>query len=106
MPHYQPIERAFAIDALFARIYRATPQKARDLSMLLTMPERATVALSCNARTHLRPQGRAIASACSLASLVKEGGQASLSLFKHPEAAADTWGAVIREGRRPVSLAG
>lgn len=106
MPSHLPVDRVAAADALLAQICRATPREARDLSMLLTLPERAALALSCNARTHLRAQGRAIAGACSAASLVKEGGQAGLSLFDQAEAAADTWGAVVREGRRPVSLAG
>ena len=66
--------------------------------MLLTMPERAALALSCNARAHLRAQGRAIASACSLASLVKEVGQAGLSLFNQVEAGADTWGTMAASG--------
>ncbi len=103
MPHQPPTHRAATIDALFAQICRATPQEARDLSMLLTMKERAALALFCNARTHLRAQGRAIASACSLA---KEGGQAGVTLFDQAEVAADTWGASVREGKRPVSLAG
>lgn len=106
MPHHPPTQRVAITDALFAQICRATPQEARDLSMLLTMEESAALALSCNARTHLRAQGRAIASACSLASLVKEGGQAGLSLFDQAGAEADTWGAIMREGKRPVSLAG
>ncbi len=106
MPHHPPTPRVTTTEALFAQICRATPKEARDLSMLLTMVERAALALSCNTRTHLRAQGRAIASACSLASLVEEGGQAGLSLFDQAEAAADTWGAPVREGRRPVSLAG
>ena len=106
MPHHLPVERAATVDTLFARICRATPREARDLSMLLTMPERAAVALSCNARTHLRAQGRAIAGTCTLASLVQEGGQAGLSLFNQADAAAETWGGVVREGKRPVSLAG
>ena len=70
------------------------------------MPERAALALSCNVRTHLRAQGRAIAGACSLASLVKEGGQAGLSLFNQVEAATDTWGATANPLKRRVSLAG
>ncbi len=92
MPHHLP-DRAAIIDALFAQICRATPQEARDLSMLLTLPERAAVALACNARTHLRAQGRAIAGACTLASLVNEGGQVGLSLFNQIDAGAETWGA-------------
>lgn len=106
MPSHPPADRAMTADALFGQICRATPQEARALSMLLTMPERAALALACNARTHLRAQGRAIAGACSAASLAKEGGQAGISLFEQAEAAADTFGAVVREGRRPVSLAG
>ena len=106
MPHHPSTQRAATTGALFAQICRATPQEARDLSLLLSMAERAALALCCNARTHLRAQGRAIASACSLASLVKEGGQAGLSLFDQAGAAADTWGAIMREGKRPVSLAG
>ena len=106
MPPHPPTRRAATTDVLFARICRATPQEARDLSMPLTMPERAALALSCNARTHLRAQGRAIAGACSLTSLVKEGGQAGLSLFSQAEGAADMGGAPMREGKRPISLAG
>ncbi len=106
MSHHLPGERAVTVDTLFAQICRATPQEARELSMLLTLPERAAVALACNARTHLRAQGRAIAGVCTLASLAREGGQAGLSLFNQAEAGAETWGAVVREGRRPVSLAG
>lgn len=106
MSNHSPADRPATADTLFAQICRATPQEARDLSMLLTMPERASLALSCNARAHLRAQGRAIAGACSLASLVKEGGQAGLSLFNQVEAGADNWGAAANPGKRRVSLAG
>ena len=97
--------RTAAMETFFAQICRAAPEEARDLSMLLTMPERATLALSCNARAHLRAQGRAIAGACSLASLVKEGGQAGLSLFNQVEAGSDTWGAASNSVKCRVSLA-
>ncbi len=106
MSYHLPVNRVATTDSLFAQICRATPQEALDLSMLLTMPERAALALSCNARAHMREQGRAIASACSLASLVKEGGQAGLSLFNQVEAGADTWGTSAASGKRRVSLAG
>ncbi len=106
MSHHLPGERAVTIDTLFAQICRATPQEARELSMLLTLPERATVALACNARTHLRAQGRAIAGVCTQASLVKEGGQAGLSLFNQANVGADTWGAMTASGKPHVSLAG
>ena len=106
MSNHSPADRLATADTLFAQICRATPEEARSLSMLLTMPERAALALSCNARTHLRAQGRAIAGACSLASLVKEGGQAGLSLFNQVEAGADVWGATGGSVKRRVSLAG
>ncbi len=106
MSYRPPPDRASTAETLFAQICRATPQEALDLSMLLTMPERAALALSCNARTHLRAKGRAIASACSLSSLVKEGGQAGLSLFNQVEAGADTWGTSGGSNKRHVSLAG
>ena len=94
------------LDRLFAQICRATPQEARDFAMPLTMSERATLALSCNGRAHLREQGRAIAGACTLASLVKEGGHAGLVLFQQVEAGAETWGTTAPKGQRRVSLAG
>ena len=106
MPYPLPAGRAFATDTLFAQICRATPHEARELSMLLTMPERAGLALSCNARTHLRAQGRAIAGACTLASLVKEGGQMGLSLFNQADAGAETWNTGPTSGKRRISLAG
>ena len=106
MSHHLPVERVATVDTLFAQICRATPQEARDLSMLLTMPERAAVALACNARAHLRAQGRAIASVCTLASLVREGGQAGSSLFNQAEAGAETWGTAAAPGKQRVSLAG
>ena len=106
MSYRPPVDRVATTDTLFAQICRTTPKEALDLSMLLTMPERAALALSCNARAHMRAQGRAIASACSLASLVKEGGQPGLSLFNQVEAGADTWGTTIAaSGKRRVSLA-
>lgn len=106
MSYHLPAARVVPTDVLFAQICRATPEEARSLSMALPLPERAAVALACNARTHLRAQGRAIASACTLTSLVTEGGQAGLMLFNQIEAATDTWGAPVREGKRRVSLAG
>ena len=106
MPHFPPPNRVAAINALFAQICQATPSEARNLSMLLTLEERAAVALSCNARTHLRAQGRAIAGACTLDSLVAEGGQAGRSLFTQAETEGDTWGATVSFTKRPVSLAG
>lgn len=101
-----PGHRASALDLLFPRICRATAQEARELCMSLTMSERANLALSCNSRAHLREQGRAIAGACTLESLVKEGGQAGLVLFNQIEAGAETWGTTASKERRRISLAG
>ncbi|MGI3903359.1 MAG: hypothetical protein ACRYGP_13080 [Janthinobacterium lividum] len=106
MPHHLPVERAATVNTLFAQICRETPEKARDLSMLLTMLERAAVALACNARTHLRAQGRAIASVWTLASLVREGGQAGSSLFSQTEAGVDIWKTSGALGKRRVPLFG
>ena len=103
---YLSAARVVTSDMLFAQICRATPEEARSLSMTLPMPERAVVALACNARTHLRAQGRAIASACTLTSLVIEGGQAGLTLFNQIETETDTWGGPVQESKRRVSLAG
>ncbi len=106
MPYPLPADRTVTADTLFSQICRATPHEARELSMLLTMSERAALALSCNARSHLRAQGRAIAGACTLASLVKEGGQMGFSLFNQVDAAAETWNIGLAVGKRRVSLAG
>ena len=106
MRHEPALGRTMAADALFAQICRMTPQEARDLSLLLTASERAALALFCNARTHMREHGRAIAGACSRDSLLKEGGHAGLVLFAQVEMGADTESATLRDGRRRVSLAG
>ena len=104
--HHEPAgDRAAVSGALFAQICRANPVEARDLSKLLTASERVALALICNARSHLREHGRAIAGACSRESLLLEGGQAGLALFNQIDAGEDTWGAVPRAPKRPVSLA-
>ena len=104
--HSAPGHRTSALDLLFPRICRATAQEARELSMSLTMSERANLALSCNGRAHLRAQGRAIAGACTMESLVEEGGYAGLVLFNQVEAGSETWGTTPSKERRRISLAG
>ena len=101
-----PSHSASALDLLFPRICRATAQEARELSMSLTLSERANLALSCNGRAHLRAQGRAIAGACTMESLVEEGGYAGLVLFNQVEAGSETWGTTPPKERRRISLAG
>ena len=98
--------RASALDLLFPQICQASAHEARELCMSLTMSERAALALSCNSRTHLRDQGRAIAGACTMESLVKEGGHAGLVLFNQVEAGGETWGMTAPKERRRISLAG
>ena len=100
-----PEGRTAAVDTLFAQICRATPQEARDLAMLFMAAERAALALACNARTHLRDHGRAIASTCSRESLVAEGGHAGAVLFDQIDGEGDTWGALARPEKRRISLA-
>lgn len=97
--------RTVAMDTLFAQICRATPEEARSLSMLFAVSERAALALACNARTHLRDHGRAIAGTCTRESLAAEGGQAGLVLFDQIDGGGDTWGAAPRTEKRRISLA-
>ena len=73
--------------------------------MLLVASERAALALACNARTHLRDHGLAIAAACSRESLFAQGGQAGLVLFDQIGSGGDTWGAITRPEKARVSLA-
>ena len=97
--------RTAATETLFTQICRATPDEARSLAMLLPVPERAALALACNARTHLRDHGRAIAGTCTRESLVAEGGQAGLVLFGQIGGGGETWGVTARE-KRHISLGG
>jgi hypothetical protein len=91
MPHYAtsaPADTAVLTDQFLAALYRSTPDEARDLSLQLPLPMRAQLALFCNARLHLRPIGRAIATACTEASLINEAGAAGRTLFAQAAAAA------------------
>ena len=106
MTHRLPEGRTAAVDTLFAQICRATPEEARSLAMLFDASERAALALACNARTHLRDHGRAIASTCTRESLQAEGGQAGLVLFDQLGSGGDTWGAAPRTEKRRISLGG
>ena len=97
--------RTAVVETLFAQICRATPEEARSLSMLFALSERAALALACNARTHLREHGRAIAGTCTRDSLVAEGGHAGSVLFDQIDGEGDTWGAIARPEKRRISLA-
>lgn len=85
-------ERIPVSEALFAQICRASPNEARTLSLLLLPSERAQLALFCNARSHLRDRGRAIAEVCTEESLTLEGGYAGLVLFGQTKSGPETWG--------------
>ena len=93
-------------DALLARICRATPNEARDLALSLSAVDRAKLAIFCNARTHLRSHGRAIAGACTEASLAEVGGHAGLELLRQVALRPDTFGAPSTTFKKPISLAG
>ncbi len=92
-------ERIPVSEALFAQICRASPEEARTLSLLLSPVERAQLALFCNARSHLRDRGRAIAEVCSEDSLRLEGGYAGMVLFAQAKSGPETWGVITRQGR-------
>ena len=98
--------RAAAIEVLFAQICRATPQEARDLSMMLNASERAEMALFCYGKSHAREQGRAIASACTPESLIRAGGAAGQALALRVEVGEAAGEAIPRPERKRVSLAG
>lgn len=91
-------------EALIAKLCRATPIEALALSLELSALERAKLAVFCNARTHLRSQGRAIASACTEASLLQEAGQAGFVLLQQTRVGPDTWGSTSRASAREISL--
>ena len=85
--------------AVFAALCGATaPADALRLVADLPEAERARLALFCNARSHLRGVGRAIAHTCSRNVLMLEGGTAGQFLF---EQAAQGGPA-----RKRISLAG
>jgi hypothetical protein len=92
-------------DAIFARVCRSNPTQARELAVLLGPSQRAQLALFCNARSHLRDVGRAIASMCSEDSLIREGGHAGRVLFSQVKAGPETWGMPAKTGPRQITLA-
>lgn len=93
-------------DALLAKVCRATPDEAHNLSLSLSMADRAKLAIFCNAKSHLRSHGRAIASACTEASLVEVGGLAGEELLRQAALRPDTWGEGQVTLKKQVSLAG
>ena len=92
-------------DTFLGKIYRATSDEARRLSLALDEADRARLALFCNGKAHLRGHGRAIATACTLESLISEAGQAGRILFDQAGVAPDKWG-VVAHLPKQISLGG
>jgi hypothetical protein len=73
-------------DSLFAQVCHSTPQEARELSLKLPLAKRVQLALYCNARSHLRHIGLAIARVCDESSLARAAGSAGSVLFRQADA--------------------
>ena len=69
-------------DIFLAKLYRASPDEARDLGLSLPEPVRASLALFCSARVHLRELARIIAATCSPSSLMREGRESGRVLWE------------------------
>ena len=78
-------------DTIFSKICRATPVEAIQLVADMKEEERASIALACNARAHLRAAGRAIASTCSSNALIREAGESGRILHAQSTMKLDTW---------------
>ncbi|HVB88754.1 MAG TPA: hypothetical protein VND97_01000 [Beijerinckiaceae bacterium] len=94
-------------DGLLSRLCKATPAEALELALSLSGRDRAELALFCNARSHLRDKGRAIASVCAWSDLSKAGGPVAADTLLHQlgQPSSSDVGAVAH--RRPaVTLAG
>lgn len=92
-------------DALFGEICRSTPEGARDLSSELPGAQRARLALFCNARSHLREHGRAIASACDSATLMRVGALAGQILSEQVTDGPALWSTRAPAGHTRITLA-
>ena len=84
--------------ALFAALCSAKATDALALVADLPETERARLALFCNARSHLRSVGQAIAHTCSRGALTLEGGTAGQFLFEQA--------GQHRPSRKRISLGG
>lgn len=85
-------------DSLFAQVCHATPVEAAELSLKLPVSRRVQLALYCNARSHLRHIGLAIARVCDETSLTRAAGSAGAVLFRQADAAP-----VLAKASRPSS---
>lgn len=92
-------------DSFLARLYRSTPIEARDLCLPLPEPMRASLALFCCSRVHLRDLARTIAATCAQSSLMREGRESGRVLYE--EAMRQTpYLSEFRSFRKGVTLAG
>jgi hypothetical protein len=69
-------------DSFLAELYRSTPAEARDLCLPLPEQIRASLALYCSARVHLRELARTIAATCAPSSLMREGRESGRVLWE------------------------
>jgi hypothetical protein len=67
-------EGTYISDELIGRLHYATEDRALDLVAGFTANQRASLALFCYRKSHLRRIGLAIATTCDLKSLVQERG--------------------------------
>jgi hypothetical protein len=92
-------------DSFLAKLYRASPDEARDLGLSLAESVRASLALFCSARVHLRELARIIAATCSASSLMREGRESGRVLWEEAmRRRSDPPG--LRNLRKGVTLAG
>ena len=93
-------ERVPVADDLFSVICRASPAEAARIAATLPEEDRVRLALFCNARSHLRAAGRAIASLCRVETLTLEGGISGLVLHQQAALGPDTWGSSSSDTRQ------
>jgi hypothetical protein len=67
-------EGTYISDELIGRLHYATEDTALDVVAAFTAKERASLAMFCYRKSHLRRIGLAIATTCDLNSLVQEWG--------------------------------
>jgi hypothetical protein len=88
-------------DVLLSRIYRADPDELRSIVFALSEPIRASLAVFCYQRAHLRDISRQIAAVCDPVTLVRNGGSMGLAVLAATEEAPP-----IRQFHRPkITLA-
>jgi hypothetical protein len=73
-PNRLPDDGTGISDELIGRLLYATEERALDLVAAFTTNERASLAMFCYGKSHLRRIGLAIATTCDLNSLVQERG--------------------------------